>query len=119
MREINNKKKPHLVGRERILRQYERGKQATNCHILYPLGNDSTMIEVFHTIMQIFFALPDELPLNSGRKKHLTCSISNTYKYIALSLRNRLLAVLSTVLQSNKTFLYLKFPFFNCLNILK
>lgn len=39
-------KKPHLIGRARILRQYERGKHATNCHILYPLGIDRTKITI-------------------------------------------------------------------------
>lgn len=42
--EICSKKKPHFVSEVRILRQYERSEQVT-CHVLFPLGTDSTNLQ--------------------------------------------------------------------------
>jgi hypothetical protein len=42
--ESSKNKKPHFVSEVRILRQYERSKLVT-CHVLLPLGNDSTNIQ--------------------------------------------------------------------------
>lgn len=38
-----NKKKPHFVSEERILRQYECGELVA-CHVLFPLGIDMTNV---------------------------------------------------------------------------
>jgi hypothetical protein len=69
---VIDKKKPHLVDGERIFRQYERGELVTNCHILYPVGNDSTMIDVFHNTMQLYFIFFDGLACIESRKTNLT-----------------------------------------------
>lgn len=44
--EIFSKKKPHFMSEERILRQYERSELVT-CHVLFPLGIDSSKIQQF------------------------------------------------------------------------
>ncbi len=44
---LYNKKKPHFVSEERILRQYGWSKLVTDCHVLFPLGNDNTNIQHF------------------------------------------------------------------------
>ena len=46
--ESSKNKKPHFVSEVRILRQYERSKLVT-CHVLLPLGNDCTNIQVIES----------------------------------------------------------------------
>lgn len=51
---VKDIKKPHFVSEARIFRQYERGVLVTNCHILFPLGNDSTKLNHFFEFENIF-----------------------------------------------------------------
>ncbi len=92
-----DKKKPHLVGRERILRQYERGKLVTNCHILYPMGNDGTMIDVFHKTIQRCHVIFDQWGLVARLICNINYSILMTCNLFIINLKEKYCITLFTV----------------------